>query len=247
MPRIPKPSGLVMVLLFTWIVETPAVFARPAGPSSACTAMPADPAFTVGPLLLTALLFTNALNVPLPPKKTEMPSPSALDIGLATVPLLWMLKLLRPFTPLNEAAIALLPTLSTSLPLISIGVAAAPRVPTVALLALPLPPATRMPLPPMKMAGLPVGPNSKPEIVLLLIVPVVRFAVVDAEPCEKTWIASWMSAVVANVASLTAAASDGPETVLLEMFRLPIVPFQVSIIIALRRAPEIKLSVMITL
>src|SRR6266446_3602968 len=239
---MPKPSGLVMVLLFTWIVETPVLLARPAGPSSACTAIPADPAFTVGPLLLTALLLTNPLNVPLPPKNTEMPSPSAFDIGLATVPLLWMLKLLRPFTPLNDTAIALLPTLSTSLPLISTGVAAAPRVPVVALLALPLPPATLIPLPPMKIGLL---KNSKPEIVLLLIVPVVRLAVVLADPCAKTWIPSCTSAVVANVASLSADAMDGPDTVLLEMFTLAIVPFQVSIMIAFRRAPEIKLSVMI--
>src|SRR5882724_3845688 len=127
MPRIPKPSGLVTVLLFTWIVATPLLLARPAGPSSDWTAMPDDPALTVGPLLSTALLLTNALYVPLPPKKTEMPSPSAFDMK-PDVGLLWMLKLLRPFTPLKDTAIELLPTKSTSLPLISMGVAAAQRV-----------------------------------------------------------------------------------------------------------------------
>jgi hypothetical protein len=45
MPRMPNPPGLVMVLLFTWMVATPVEFARPAGPSSNCTAMPADPAY----------------------------------------------------------------------------------------------------------------------------------------------------------------------------------------------------------
>src|SRR5262245_53143741 len=120
-----------------------------------------------------------------------------------------MLKLLMPCCPKNDTLIALLPmnavpTLSISLPLISIGVAAAPNVAVVEFAGLPLPPTIKIPLP------------AKNEIVLLLIVPVVMCAVVLGEPCAKTWIASPRSAL------------GLPDIVLLEMFRLLIVPFQVS-------------------
>jgi hypothetical protein len=76
----------------------------------------------------------------------------------------------------------LLPVFEIVLPLIVIGVVkAVPMVEKV--LAAVLPPASRMPLPPMLTAP---DKNSNPEMVLPLMVPVVMFAVVVAEPCAKT-------------------------------------------------------------
>src|SRR4051794_39097009 len=181
-PKIPLPSVLVTSLLVTLNFDWGLAVVEPLGPVSFWKPMPLEPAFTVSPMPLITLLFTRAPKVPVPPKKTETPRPSACDIGSAIVPLFSIWKLLRPCSPLNETAMKLLPTLSTSFPLITIGVAAAPSVATVLLATLPLPPATLIPLPPMNFDEA-VSKKRKSEMLLFWIVAVVMCEVAAAEPC----------------------------------------------------------------
>src|SRR5215213_9950691 len=133
--------------------------------------------------------------------------------------------------PLNEYVMPLPPASEIRFPEITIGLFGEPIVAKV--LAEVLPPATRIPLPPLdwSVAWL-IDPKS--EIMLLLIVPVVMFAVVPGLPWAKTWIASRM------------LDEEPPVRVLPEMLMLLIVPLQVSIMIPLRWVLDMVLPVIVT-
>ena len=181
---MPLPAmSLIMLFEMVKLELVTSVFAPVFPPKSDCTPMPLDPdGFAPWSMLSMTLLWTSPLNVPLPPKNTEMPKPSALVIGSAGVPLSRMRTLAEAVRPTAVTAIMLLPTLSMSLPLMTNGFGVVPRAEAglTALVSV----TNRMPLPPMKMsiAGA-VSKNLKSEMVLLLIAPVVIPPVV---PCANT-------------------------------------------------------------
>ena len=120
---MPLPAMSLIVLFEMVKLElVTSVFAPVFPPKSDCTPMPLDPdGFAPWSMLSMTLLWTSPLKVPLPPKNTETPKPSALVIGSASVPLSRMRTLAEAVRPTAVTAIMLLPTLSMSLPLMTNG------------------------------------------------------------------------------------------------------------------------------